>query len=201
MSCNCATPANLNSWIDLVSTPPRDPLDLIARAQIVSGYTDVGVRVNSTTYGDPGAAWAASPFALSLSPICFALETTDAQRAADAAMWNFTHQTIDQDQRIAPQNQRLLFLRGDPSGAYQMNIPIALGGTGYSKLELSFLDNNATRGDYRGTYPVIQWTAHSYTGNISLQLILKQMGRVRFGLSAFDGTNYSMFDFEAIIVP
>ena len=96
--------------------------------------------------------------------------------------------------------QRLVFLRG--GDAWQLNIPMNLGGGSYPQLELSFLDNNATRGDFRGTYPVIQFAARNYTGAISLQLTLKQLGRVRLGISAQDliGT-FSMFDFEANIVP
>ncbi len=200
MGCNCDSPKVLNSWIDFENYPPRNPLDLISRAQIVMGAnTDVGAFVSSTVYGNPGAAWTPNPFAFTGVPVCVALESDNQQRVSDAAMWNFQHIAWNNATRISPQLQRLVFFRG--TEAWQMNVPINLGGGLFPRLELSFLDNGGTRGDFAGTYPVISWTARNYTGAVSLQLTLKQFGRVRLGLMALDnGGNYSMFDFEAMIV-
>jgi hypothetical protein len=201
MGCNCNAPSVLTSWIDLESYPPRNPLELIAKAQIViGGNTDVGAFISSAVYGNPGVPWTANTFAITGLPVCVALESDNQQKVADGQIWNFQHITWDGAVRIVPQLQRLVFLRGGDD-AWQMNIPINLGGGLYPKLELSFLDNCGTRGDYAGTYPVISWTARNYTGAVSLQVTLKQFGRVRLGIMALDnGGNYSMFDFEAMIV-
>ncbi len=201
MGCNCDSPKNLSSWIDLEAHSPRNPLDLIAKAQIVMGAnTDVGAFVSSTVFGNPPSPWAVNPFTITGTPVCVALESDNQQRVADADMWNFQHIAWNGATRIVPQLQRLVFLRGNLP--WQMNLALSIGGGLYPKLELSLLDNAGTRGDYAGTYPVISWTARNYTGTVSLQITFKQIGRVRFGLMGLDNAgNYSMFDFDAMIVP
>ena len=201
MGCNCDTSKSLSSWFDLESFPPRNPLELIANAKIVMGAnTDIGSLVNSATFGTPAGAWAANPFVVTGAPVCAALETDNNQKIADAAQWNFQNLTWNNAARIAPPLLRLLFLRAGQD--WQMNIGLNLGAGLFPSLELSFLDNAGTRGDYAATYPVISWTARNYTGVLSLQMTLKQVGRVRMGIAAIDngGVN-SMFDFEAVLVP
>jgi len=80
------------------------------------------------------------------------------------------------------------------------NLPLVLGAGTYTELQLSFLDNAATRGDAQGTIPVIRW-AGSFTGVVPIDLVLKKSGRFTLGLLGVDnaGTpNYSMFEIDIV---
>ena len=194
MACNCATPNQISSWIDLQNYPPRSPFELIANA-ILNSTT--GEYLNSTTYANP-SAWIDSPFAVNGEPTVAALGSDNLQNVADAAQWNFTHETWNSSSKLAPPLQNVIFLRGRTH--WQNNIPINFGSSSYVDIELSFLDNAATRGDYAGTYPVISWTG-SFTGSVTLHLTVKTMGQVKLGLRAIDSSgNYSMFELICMIV-
>jgi len=184
----------------LQNYPPRNPFELITNAYIVSGAnTDQGIYLNSSTFANP-ALWVTSPFAISAPPVVAALGTDSIQNIADANQWNFDHLTWNSSTQLAPPLRNMIFLR--VGAQWQNNIAINLGGLNYSDLQLGFLDNAGTRGDYAGTYPVISWTARAYTGAVTLELTASQAGQVRLGLRGIDGAgNYSMFEIVAIFVP
>lgn len=51
MNCN---PQEITNWYDWLYSPPEDPLELIANAEILNGgFTDQGVFVDSSTYTTP----------------------------------------------------------------------------------------------------------------------------------------------------
>ncbi len=207
MSCSCNTPSpntsgGIQSWYDLQDYAPRNPLDLIWLAQINDGTNqDVGVFMNSSTYSTPPSSWlAASPFSYNGIPSCLANDTTKPEKILEQTNWNFTHLTRNSSALLAPPLRSMIFLRGGKE--WTMNIPLALGVGSYSDLQLSFLENAGTRGDYLGTIPVISFTARAYTGSVTLKIISQQMGKVSVGLRAIDASgNWSMFNMDWVIVP
>jgi len=206
-SCNSSTTApnssgSIQSWYDLQDYAPRNPLDLIWLAQIYDGAnTDIGVFLNSSTYNTPPSSWlAASPFSYNGTPACVTNETTKPEKILEQSNWNFTHLTRNSSTLLAPPLRTMIFLRGGKE--WTMNIPVNLGAGSYSDLELSFLENAGTRGDYLGTIPVISFTARAYTGSVTFKIISQQLGKVSMGLRAIDASgNWSMFAMDWIVVP
>jgi hypothetical protein len=126
--------------------------------------------------------------------------TDQTQNVSDASQWNFSHTTTNVASTLAPPLRKVVFLKAGTQ--WSNNIPMVLGAGTYTELQLSFLDNAATRGDAHGTIPVIRWTG-SFTGSVSLDLILKRSGRFTLGLLGIDnaGTpNYSMFELDVVVV-
>lgn len=195
------TSGGIQSWYDLQSYAPRNPLDLIWLAQIYDGTnTDTGVFMNSSTYSTPPSSWSASPFTFNGLPAAITNETAKPEKIIEQTHWNFTHLTRNTSSLLAPALRNLIFLHGGIE--WSMNIPLTLGPGSYSDLQLSFLENAGTRGDYLGTIPVISFTARAYTGNVTLRVITTQMGKVSMGLRAIDGSsNWSMFNMDWVIVP
>ncbi len=189
----CFPPQNSQSWIDLQHAKPVDILNLVADAYIGS---TAGAFANSSNYGTPGS-WATNSFTITSAPTCTALGTDDLALVADAAQWNFQHQTANVASTNAIPLRKVIFLRAGTQ--WQMTIPVSLGGSTYSDIQLSFLANAATRGDAQGTVPVIQWTG-SFTGDVSLKVTLKMPGNYQIGLRAVTGGNTSMFEMEWIVV-
>jgi hypothetical protein len=220
MNCGCQSPSQINSWIDFQSMTPNNPLDLIDYAEL---RTVPGLFLNSNNFLIPGGAttppvspplgppppapptpWVASPFAYNGLPVCNANGTDNIQMVSDATQWNFQHQTADTSAYAAIPIRKVIFLRGGTQWA--MDIPLALGGANYANLQLGFRDNAATRGDFSGTYPVIDFSnvGVPFTGNVTLRVILKTMGHVSMVLRAIDNAgpaNWSMFEMEWVIVP
>ena len=189
----CFPPRNSQSWIDLQHAKPVDVLNLIADAYIGS---TAGAFANSSNYGTPGS-WATNSFTITSAPTCAALGTDNLAKVADAAQWNFSHSTANVASTNAIPLRKVIFLRAGEQ--WQMTVPVSLGGSTYTDIQLSFLDNAATRGDAQGTVPVIQWTG-SFTGDVSLKVTLKTPGKYTMGLRAVTGGNTSMFEMEWIIV-
>ena len=172
MTRGCQSPSQVNSWIDFQHITPHDPLGLIEYAEI---RLMPGLFLNSSTFLIPGGAsappvspplgppppppgtpWIASPFAYNGLPFCVANETDNQQMVSDAKQWNFLHQTADTSAYLALPLRKIIFLRG---GSQWTNvIGLSLGGASYANLQLSFRDNATTRGDYAGTYPVIDFS-------------------------------------------
>jgi hypothetical protein len=189
----CLPPQNSQSWIDLQHAKPVDILNLVADAYIGS---TAGAFANSSNYGTPGS-WATNSFTITSAPTCAALGTDDLAIVANAAQWNFSHSTANVASTNAIPLRKVIFLRAGRQ--WQMTIPVSLGGSTYTDIQLSFLDNAATRGDAQGTVPVIQWTG-SFTGDVSLKVTLKEPGKYTMGLRAVTGGNTSMFEMEWIVV-
>lgn len=220
MACGCQSSNSIMSWNDLQHMTPHNPLDLIAYAEL---RTIPGLFLNSSSFLLPGGSsvppvsppfgppppppptpWAASPFSLNGLPVCTANETDNLQMVSDATQWNFQNLTADTSAYLALPMRKVIFLRGGTQ--WTMEIPLALGASSYPNIQLSFRDNASTRGDYAGTIPVIDFSnqAAPFTGNVSLKLILKNVGRVSMVLRAIDNGAppvWSMFEMEWVIVP
>ncbi|MBL7997534.1 MAG: hypothetical protein JNL32_02735 [Candidatus Kapabacteria bacterium] len=220
MSCGCQSAGSINSWIDLNKITPQNPMDLISYAEL---RTVAGFYVNSQNFLLPGGLtappvsppfgppppppptpWAASPFNYNGQVICQANESDNQQMVSNARDWNMQHQTVDTSAFAALPIRKIIFLRG---GTQWTNvIPLALGAANYSNLQLSYRDNAATRGDYAGTIPVIEFAnvGSPFTGNVNLNVVLNMTGRVSMVIRAIDNSVpgvWSMFEMEWMIVP
>lgn len=118
---------------------------------------------------------------------------------ADANQWNFRHQTVNLASDLAPPLQKVIYLRGGRQ--WQMDIFLDLGTTA-TDLQLSFLDNAGTRGDYAGTIPVINF-AGPIASPAKLSITLKDFGKVSMGLRMIDSVSgdWSMYEMDWVIVP
>lgn len=190
----CYPPSASSSWLDWAHATPLDPAILISNAKIGSA---VGAFANSSNFLT-SAAWAVSPAALVGLPSCEALETDNLLKVADAEQWNFSHKTAMLGASVPPPIQPIIFLRGGTQ--WQMRIPLDLGASTYSDIQLSFTDNLGTRGDSLGTVPVIQWSG-SFTGAQSLVITVNNYGRFRLSLRLTAGAAISLFTLDWIIVP
>ena len=84
-----------------------------------------------------------------------------------------------------------------------MSIPLTIGATQTSDIQLSFMENAATRGDYAGTIPVISWSGSVYTGTLTLIVTLLPTERdFWMGLRIIDtSSNWSMYDSLWRVIP
>ncbi len=185
------------SWNDLESGAPRDPMELIAWANIpgsAAAFTRSAAFFSET--------WIDSPFAIdSMLPACQALGADSQQNIADAVQWNFGHATARIDSSTPPCLRKLLFLRAGVRWLNVIPIDLGIGGEVYNDMQLSFLENAATRGDCQGAVPVISFSGGDLSGRIMLEVVLKQPGRCVMGLRAVDsGNNVSMFEMEWVVV-
>ena len=193
------------SWYELHTENPRDPLDLIAMASITGVFgTDVGIHVNSAQYGTPPTGWTTGSLPILAKPVCTALHTDNMAAVEDAYQWAFSHLTWDSNPLLAPSLRTLLFMRAGEE--WQMTIPLNFGTFIYPSVEISLLENAATRGDCQGTIPVIAFNVRNYTGQIGLRLTFKNItGRFRIGIRAIGGpvynpSNWYMWETELMLV-
>jgi hypothetical protein len=189
----------VQSWNDLITMQPADPRDLIGNAAIQGSTVQF---LMSSTFTITSGTWLPSPFALgSAVPTCATLGTDSFQCIEWANQWNFDHLTAKVgDALIALPLLKVIFLRAGTQ--WKNMIRLNLGGATYNDLQLSYRDNAATRGDSRGTIPVVSFMGGNLTGNITLEVTLKQPGHYMMGLRAIDGSsNRSMYEMEWIVVP
>jgi hypothetical protein len=198
MGCGCSNPNLIASWEDIQRLAPMNPMDLIANAQF--GATQ-GAFLFSATYITPGGAWGTPTMAISAEATVATLASDSLVTAADAAQWNFSHQTVNVGAVVPPPLRRRVFLRAGTK--WQNTIPLSIGPDIHNDFQLSFLDNAGTRGDYAGTVPVI-WFNTSLSGSAnSLVLTLRITGRVSVGLRSLNTNTgfYEMFEMDWFIVP
>jgi len=189
----------INSWIDLQNIPPKSPLELIARAEIDAV---VGSFLYSDSFHQPssGYSWAGSSnITFANAPICNALGTDNLENVANSDQWNFQHLTRNSDPNLAPPLAKFMFLRAGTK--WRMDIDLTLGEQ-YDDLQLSFINNAATRGDYQGTVPVISWPNGAAAGTSTLKVTLNYLiCEVTMGLRGLRaGNNADMLEMIWVIV-
>ena len=202
MSCGCKSPLSIHSWYDFEDMTPQDPLDLIAYAALNS---DVGVPFNSSVYSTPApfCSWIATPVVVSSGPTVSTNATDSGMMVQDAVDWSFSHKTANLLTTVAPPLHRLIFIR---AGLEWKNvIPLNLGASPtFAILELSFLENAASRGDAQGTVPVIRWIAGApFSGAKNLTLIVKRPGRFTLGLMGINTNapaDWTMLELDIVAV-
>ncbi len=167
-----------------------------------------GVNVVSGTQPLPPAApplraasyWNPSQIAITSPPVCVALETTNAQKAADAAAWNFSYLTALLGPTVPPPIPDTLYIRAGEE--WRMDIPMNLGYLSYPELLVSIISNAATRGDCQGTVPAILFNSRIYSGDVTLRVTVKQPGSYSMGIRAIDVNGYySMYNSAWVAVP
>lgn len=178
--CNCNSSPIL-SWYDLQDATPKNPFDVIA-------YADLGGTLGQFDYSsnflNPSGTWVATPITVQDGGDCQAWESDNQQKVGDAVMWSQQHQVTNAATDLAIPLRKMIFLRGGTE--WQMRIPLNFA-LGIDSLQLSFLDNGATRGDNQGTVPVIRFDpgASYVPGLYVLTVTLKNFGAVSMGLKSF----------------
>jgi hypothetical protein len=197
-SNGCNGPVVINSYYDLFNLCPRNPLEMIANASLNG---TVGALTNSTSYASETWADSGAYVAINQKPAVTALGSDNGEKVADAAQWNFLHLTWNSDPGVPLPLQRTIFLRAGTD--WNNRIYLTFGSLNINLVQLSFLNNAATRGDKQGTIPVIQFTGPTWTGSgISLDVVIRQPTIVRMGLCLRTTASvFYMFDMEWIVVP
>lgn len=102
----------------------------------------------------------------------------------------------------APPLMKAIFVKG---GVQWSNaIPLNLGSSPtFTQLQLSIMENAATRGDAQGTIPVFVWASGPYSGAQSLSLVFHRPGRYTLGFMGINNNStpdYSMFEMDVVAV-
>ena len=199
MSCGCNSPNAIQSWNDYLCKVPSDPRDILAMARIGA---NVGTWYLSPNYHLPSGAsvWIPSPIAYAADVTVTTNASDQQQMVFDATSWNMNNSSVNILATTAPPLQKMIFLRGGMawSNAVQLNLgssPL------FTELQLSIMDNAATRGDAQGTIPVFRWASGPYSGVQTLNLVFKQPGRYTLGLMGINNNStpdYSMFEMDII---
>lgn len=201
--------ANVFGWFALQQSAPSNPVQIINYASIVNGVnTETGRYSDTTTYAaGTGGSWGTTPISITSEPTIVSIRS-EPEFLMAANRGNLVLLSANTDTTLAVPLRTLVYLVGNPAGKtdWQMNIPITFGGSNYTQLQLSMLENAGTRGDSSGNYPVILFDgnsgAFSYTGTATLKLVLNGTGEYRFGLRAESSTNVSsMFEIHCILIP
>lgn len=200
MGCDCnggmMNGGPILDWTDWQNAPPRSPFALIANATLDAAQ---GTFARQIVTADP---WIPNVMKYANEATCVALEDDNHLMVANAAQWNFRHQTVNLAPSLAPPLQQVVFLRGGTQ--WRMEMPIDFGGEGgITDVTLTFRDNYATRGDAQGTIPLLTFASGGpLTGTHLLSVTLNyKPGRVFMGLVGKSGPARMMFAMEWIIVP
>ena len=206
MSCGCKGPMDIQSWNDFNRMSPQDPLDLIAFARLDHPAQEIGVWELTADYDTPvsPAVMIPSPIVIAGENIVFTNGTDSGQNVSDADQWNFSHKTVNTASSLAPPLKKIVFMKAGIQWTNQLPLTFPVS-PAFVDLQLSFMENAATRGDVQGTFPVIRWNTTTYTGIVLLNLILKRTGRFSLGLVGINnnsspGPGWSMFELDVIAI-
>lgn len=201
MSCGCNSRQSVQSWNDLQCQMPTVPREVIAIALLGNA---VGAWTLSSNYNRPAGAsvWIASPIAYSGESSLSTNALDEQQQVFDAGVWNAQNTTVNILTTTAPPLRKMVFVR---AGASWTNaIPLALGvSPQFTELQLSLLENAATRGDAQGTIPVYRWATGPYTGSQILSIVILSPGRYSLGLMGINNNStpdYSIFEMDVVAV-
>ncbi len=203
MSCGCKSGQSIQSWNDFQNMAPMDPRDLIAYITLGASPV-VGTWYLSDTFIAPtsGSVWIASPITMNAENTITTNSADQNQMVFEATSWNMLNKTTDTATTVAPPLRKAVFMR---SGLQWTNtLPIGLGSSpAFTEIQISFLENAATRGDMQGTVSVFRWAAGPYSGPSSVQFVFKNPGRYTLGILGINNAStpeWSMFELDIIIV-
>ena len=205
MSCGCNGSGQVTGFNDLLTQYPKDPSELIAWAELDTGSTEEGLWTLSDNYNEPTSpsVWIGRTIDFSAVSTIETNHTDNQQMVFDAQAWNFAHQrTNSVGLNLPDPMQKIVFMR---AGLQWVNIlPLTLPASPqFTELQLSFLDNVATRGDNQGTVPVYKWsTTGPFATSATLKLVLKKPGRYQLGLLGINNNatpDYSMNEFDLVV--
>ena len=207
MGCNCNNQAQgigrmgLQSWNDLLITDPVNPLDIIAYSTLnrITGSWSL-----TSTYATPTppSVWGTTPIAIAGDVTTLSNNATEAQTVFDATSYDFSHTSINIQSTLAPPLRKMVFMRADV--LWTNRLPLSISGSpNVVEVELSLLENAATRGDAQGTYPVIRWPAPGpYVGAMDLELVFKRAGRFSLGVMTIDNNStpgWAMMELDVVV--
>jgi hypothetical protein len=201
MSCGCSSQAIAQSWYDMLCQVPIDPRNVLAMARLNATPGDWYL---SSNYQKPAgiSVWIASPVIYSGEVVASTNASDQQQMVFDAASWNQSHLTVNVDASTAPPLRKTVFVRAGLS--WSNTIPLNLGSSPqFTELQLSLLDNAATRGDAQGTIPVFRWASGPYSSAQLLTLVFNNPGRYALGLMGINNNStpdYSMFEMDVVAV-
>lgn len=203
MSCGCKSGTGIRSWNDFQSKAPVDPRDFIAYATF--GLAPIpGTWYLSDNYSQPdtGSIWIDSPISVNGAVTVTTNATEQKQMVFDATSWNFQNKSTNTAASVAPPLRKVIFVR---SGLEWINtVPLALGSSpDFTELQLSLLENAATRGDMQGSIPVFRWASGPFLGSVLLQLVFRIPGRYALGLVGINNASapeWSMFELDIVAV-
>lgn len=209
MGCGCngssASPraGAVQSWNDFLTLPPADPLDLIEYATLgVGAIPGTWALTNTYQQPNPPSTWGASPITITGEVGLISNDPTTAQTMFDGNAFNFSHTTANISANLAPPLRKIVFMK---AGALWTNsLPLSFAGSpDVVDVQLSFMENAATRGDAQGTIPVLQWTG-PMVGSQLLNLTLKHPGRFCLGIvtiNNYSTPGWAMFELDVIVLP
>ena len=107
MGCNCNNQAQgigrmgLQSWNDLLTTDPVNPLDIIAYSTLNS---TAGTWSLTSTYATPTppSVWGTTPIAIAGDVTTLSNNATEAQTVFNATSYDFSHTSINIQSTLAP---------------------------------------------------------------------------------------------------
>ncbi len=204
MSCGCNANSRVESFNDLSVRPPTDPLELISNVILTDTASEPGVWSLESTYIAPtgGSVWIDSGIVIASVNTVTTNHSDNEQMVFDALAWNMAHQkTTDFASTTAPPLRKTIFMRAGEEWTNTLALTLPASPT-FTELQLSFLDNAATRGDAQGTVPVFKFSANApYAGAATIDMVLKKRGRFQLGLMGIDTAStpdWSMFELDIV---
>ena len=189
-------------WNTLQNSMPQSISDILSFAKY--GATG-GSIISSSVFNTPtGGVWQASPISISIGPIVVAVNgLVYPDQAQKAAAMNMQTKTYNANAPLPLKT--LIFAYGNKNTKmdFQSDISLNLGGLNYNLLQLSILENAATKGDSHGTIQVVDFGAGPFTGIQTLSLnISGYFGPLNLGirLESTPGAQSSMFDLRYMIL-
>lgn len=201
MSCSCNSPNRIDSWNDLLCNVPSDPRDILAMTRFAGTAGDWYL---SSNYHRPQGAsvWVVSPIVYGGEASISTNASDQQQMVFDATSWNQSHLSVNSDVTTAPPLRKTIFLRAGIEWSNMISLNLG-SSPQFAELQLSLLDNAATRGDAQGTIPVFRWTAGPYSGLQPMSLVFRKPGRFSLGLMGINNNStpdYSMFEMDVVVV-
>ena len=188
---------SVQSWQDFINAQPLDIKSIVANAF----FGGQGTFKRSTTFLQAG--WVNSPYLYTgNNTTLVSLDGTDASTTTDAAQWAFSHQMVNTAAALPLSLRKVAFLRAGK--IWENQIEIALGGSNYTDVQLSFRDNAGTSGSFlngaAGAVPVISFPG-TLTGNVVLHVTILQPGTYSMVLIGLFSGNYNAFEMEWVVLP
>lgn len=204
MGCGCnGNSMQVTSFGDLKCRTPIDPMEVIEFLEIVDGGTLPPVWTLAADYATPPgpSVWSVSPIAISALSTVETNHMDNLQMVHDAKAWTLAHQeTTNTSSNAAIPLRKTVFCR---AGSSWVNvIPFSFPSSpAIVKVQVSLLENSATRGDSAGTIPVLAFVSGSFGTTPKFRLTLKKQGRFSIGIQTISSAipaGYSMFELDIV---
>ena len=206
MSCGCTSNNTMvRSFNDLQQLDPVDPRSIIDYVAIDDAGVQPGVWTLSSNYAvpTPPSVWGATAIGLNGLVTIETNHTDNDQMVFDAAAYTQANQqSTNTSSSVAMPLRKIAFCR---AGRQWLNdIPLVFPASPQIvEVQLSLLENAATRGDNAGTIPVFRFAATPFSTTPNLRIVFKRPGRFVLGLLTINNAGtpgYALFELDAIVV-